>query len=252
MLKQVDLRRHLVAAGAATLLIAGGQAAADQAKKSGDANIEKGQAIDLTMWSYTPLYAGWSADQLVDRAEIVDRDGAVVGNLEDLIVGPEGKVQKLVVGSGGFLGIGDTHFAYPWSQAKFIGRERIQVNLDEDKLEDYSFFKDIEGKPAKGDNWRITELMNDYAYLEGDVPYGTVDDVILGKSGELKAVIVYPDIRYRAPGPYAWPYYGGAYAFDPRRGYYEIPHSADEVATLKVFLYKPEEGENTGETMQES
>lgn len=251
MLRLIDLRRHLLTAGAVTLLIAGGHAVA-QADESRNANLEEGKAIDLTMWSYTPLYNGLSVDGLVDDAEIVDRDGAVVGNLEDLIVGPKGQVQKLVIGSGGFLGIGDTHFAYPWSQAKFIGSNKIQVNLDEEKLEDYSFFKDIEGKPAKGDNWRITELMNDYAYLEGGVPYGTVDDVILSKDGSIDAVIVYPDIRYRAPGPYAWPYYGGAYAFDPRRGYYQIPHIPDEVAILKVFLYKTQEGDSAGETERDS
>ncbi len=57
--------------------------------------------------------------------------------------------------------------------------------------------------------------------------------MIFSKEGELKAVVVQPDVTWGTPGYYAYPYYG----WDPTLDYYEVPYSRDEVAGLDTFDY---------------
>lgn len=205
------------------------QSAQPQSGASAQAN---GEAVDITAWDPTVLYAaGWSVEEFLD-AEVYDQDGEQIGEVEDLIVGPEGVVKRMVIEAGGFLDIGDTHLAYPWENAQIETLDRVVVSFDEDNVEDYSLFRDVEGEPAQGRNWRITELLGDYAYLEGAVPYGWIDDVVI-KEGKVAAVVVHPDVTYGVAGPYAWPYY--ADGFDPGLNYYELPYGPDEVAVLDPF-----------------
>jgi hypothetical protein len=97
-------------------------------------------------------------------------------------------------------------------------------------------------KPAEGRNWRLTELIGDYARLDGGegpgrVGYGRVTDAVLSRGGEILAVIVHPDIRYGADGPYAWPFYGVDYGFDPGAPSYDLPAGMTEVRKLQLFDY---------------
>ena len=48
--------------------------------------------------------------------------------------------------------------------------------------------------------WRATELIGDYVNLKGGTHYGYVRDLIISKDGELKAVIVSPDVGYGQMG----------------------------------------------------
>jgi len=51
-----------------------------------------------------------SVDQLMDRT-VVGADGEKIGKVTDVILGPDGQAQLLVVQSGGFLGIGGKDIA---------------------------------------------------------------------------------------------------------------------------------------------
>jgi sporulation protein YlmC with PRC-barrel domain len=207
---------------------------AKQAQKS-DAPKQAKDKIDLTVWTYAPLYAGISAERLFD-AEVYDQDGKQIGEVEDMIVTPEGKVRSLVIEAGGFLDIGDTHFAYPIEKAEIINSDAVRVQFDEDKMsEDFSVFRNLEERPVTGRNWKISELIDDYAYLHGHRAYGWVDDVIIGRDGDVRAVVVTADARYGVGGPYAWPYYGYAHGWNPGLDYYEAPYTEDEIAVLGDF-----------------
>ena len=62
--------------------------------------------------------------------------------------------------------------SYPWDQVRKIGEGSFQVMLDEDNIDDYSVFGGVEGEPAAGWNWRVSKLINSYAYVGGDIRYG--------------------------------------------------------------------------------
>jgi sporulation protein YlmC with PRC-barrel domain len=104
--------------------------------------------FDLEDWDYDELRTGWSVERLTEAAEVVDPDGEKVGEVEDLIAGPDGKIRKLVIEAGGFLDVGDAHLAYPFEQATFEGPDRIVVELDQDKIGDYSLFAEGDDEPA--------------------------------------------------------------------------------------------------------
>lgn len=189
--------------------------------------------IDLGTWDYEPLQQGWSAEDMIGSADIYDQDNEVIGELEDLIIGPDGKIKRAIIEAGGFLDIGDTHFSYPWDQVRKIDEGSFQVMLDEDNIDDYSVFGDVDDQPAAGRNWRASELINDYAYV-GDVRYGWVDDIIIGPDDTVQAVVIYPDVTYGRAGPYALPYYGTG--FDPGVDRYVVPYTPEEIAELDVFV----------------
>ena len=204
----------------------------------GSAPVRAQEKSGLEDWDYEKLRTGWSVERLTEAAEVVDQNGARIGEVEDLIVGPGGEVRKLVIEAGGVFDVGDTHFAYPFDQAVFDDADRITVALDEDNLEDYSLFADIDDEPAQGRNWRVSELIRDYVYLEDGYRFGWITDAIIGADGTIKAVVVYPDIRVTmAPRPVALPFLPEEGRFDPALYYYQLPFSADAVSKLGVFFY---------------
>ena len=93
-----------------------------------------------------------------------------------------------------------------------------------------------------GPEVRATETIVDYVTLEGVVHYGYVRDLSISKGGELKAVIVRPDVGYgRMSGYYAYPYYGYGmgynYAWNPGNDHYDLPFGKTDIAHLLPFAY---------------
>jgi len=66
-----------------------------------------------------------SVDKLMGR-DVIGRDGEKLGEVEDVILGPGGQAQKLVLSRGGFLGMGEKQVAIDFDQ--------LQSRPDDDKL----------------------------------------------------------------------------------------------------------------------
>ena len=190
--------------------------------------------VPATQWTYDEAYEGWSAEELLGE-EVYGETGDVVGEIEDFIIGPDGKIQKVVVEGGGFLDIGDSHVAVPWNQVTRIGVASIRAPLTEENIDEYGMFENVEDMPPRPDNFRLRELLNDYLTADG-VGYGTVEDVIFTQDGKIDAVIVYGAYGYGYDrGPVALPYYPERY--DPYGPYYEVPYGAEELSEVRPFDY---------------
>jgi sporulation protein YlmC with PRC-barrel domain len=50
-----------------------------------------------------------------------------IGVINELIVGSSGKVQAVVIGLGGFLGIGERNFAVPMDHVQLVGEPRANA-----------------------------------------------------------------------------------------------------------------------------
>ncbi|MBP2313208.1 PRC-barrel domain-containing protein [Azospirillum soli] len=75
----------------------------------------------------TNLPGNASVDQLMDRT-VVGADGEKIGKVTDVILGPNGEAQLLVVQSGGFLGIGGKDIAVDIALAQFqAGEDTVKV-----------------------------------------------------------------------------------------------------------------------------
>ena len=226
-------------AGACALTLASA-ATAQQAGQAGE-NDRQGQramqaqrtqpTVDFSTWDLNELYRnGWSAERMLDT-DVRGPNGEDIGELEDIIVGPDGQIQRVVVEVGGILDIGDSHIGVPWSDVR-VGpnMEYIQVPATEENYRNYPLYDDR--APVAG-NWRVQELIGDMASLT-DVPrYGRVNDVIFGADGDVRAVIVDRTRGlWRAYGPYAYPYtgyYGGIT--------HPLPYTAESVANQAPFSY---------------
>jgi sporulation protein YlmC with PRC-barrel domain len=214
--------------------------------------------VDLRQWDYDELYkSGWRAGSLIG-ADVIGKAGEEIGNVENIMIGPNGKVLSIIAEIGGFLDIGDTHVNIPWKEVQFTsGRESVTVPLTEDNLNQYSLFGDAEplsrgvasqihrlDDPPTGPRvWRATELTGDYVRLKGGEGYGYVDDLIFDRDGTLKAVSVTRDIGAGEVGPYTYPYYGYGYdGFDPGLDYYGLPYDENEVGAVEPYDYESMEG----------
>jgi sporulation protein YlmC with PRC-barrel domain len=89
----------------------------------------------------------WRSSKLVGMA-VYNRANERVGDINDLILGPDGKVASAVIGVGGFLGIGEKLVAVDFSELQLNrdadGSMRATINSTKESLEsapDYKFAK---------------------------------------------------------------------------------------------------------------
>ncbi|MBB3229736.1 PRC-barrel domain-containing protein [Halomonas stenophila] len=93
------------------------------------------------------------SDQLVGSA-ILNVSGEEIGKIDDLLLDQDGQVVGIVVGVGGFLGIGEKHVALSWQSVEITSAEEgagYQVNTTVDKaaLENATAFKTQEQQEAE-------------------------------------------------------------------------------------------------------
>ena len=230
--------RHLTAT-AIGLALAAGTAAAQQ--------VDTGDVISLTEWNYGDVAAsGWSASALMDE-DVYGQDGEEIGEVEDLIFGPDGRLISLVAEVGGFWDMGDTHVGVPWEQVEYAGTDGgVVVPVTEENVDDFDVFEysglpgsALEGEMVAGLDdaeiggraWRASELIGDYARLSGDegpMNYGYVTDVIV-QDGEVAATIVSARGVY-GRGAYAYPPYAGyGYGWEPGSPFYDMPYGEADI-----------------------
>ncbi len=72
--------------------------------------------VDVSITESTQLAMGWSAKKTLMGKTIYNDAGNKVGKVEDLIISPNKNVSYVIVGAGGFIGIGRHDVAIPVSQ----------------------------------------------------------------------------------------------------------------------------------------
>lgn len=151
------------------------------------------QIVSLNDWSYDDLYAGgMSAEEFIDDYEVYGATGEEIGDVEDVIVGADGRVLAVVAEIGGFIDIGDTHVAVPWDQIEMVaGEQAITIPVTEDNLETYGLYgegyafgegaMDVTGSVVGQDvvaglddqelgprAYRVSEVIGDYVRIRDD------------------------------------------------------------------------------------
>jgi hypothetical protein len=77
-----------------------------------------------------------------------------IGEVSDLVVTEDGRVEAIVVGVGGFLGIGEKPVALAWDSVKLTeqdGSSVILVSATREQLEGMPTYKTLEDKQAEAD-----------------------------------------------------------------------------------------------------
>ncbi|MBJ6126816.1 PRC-barrel domain-containing protein [Microvirga splendida] len=209
-------------------------------------------ASDAAPWSNNELYrGGWSAERLMDNADVIGANGEEIGSIENIIVGQQGRILGIVAEVGGFWDIGDTHVFVPWDQVRVSANlERVAVPITEDNADDYAYAANdvltrfganrtqvVDDDLETGATiWKATDVIDDYAYLNDRRAYGYVNDLIFSADGNLRAVIV--NVGSAWGGGYrAMPFTGYGANWNPGTSDLYLGYGQADVAELERFDY---------------
>ena len=69
----------------------------------------------------------WQASNLEGMDVYSSNNGDKIGDISDLIFNDSGKLQAVVIGVGGYLGIGERDVAVPFDQIRFVNEPRVNT-----------------------------------------------------------------------------------------------------------------------------
>ena len=106
----------------ATLLVAG----AWSALVTADVQVAgPTTTLGVSVTELTQVALGWSVKKSILDKAVYNDVGEKIGNVEDLIISPDKRVSYLIIGAGGFLGIGRHDVAIPATQIQDTGAKLV-------------------------------------------------------------------------------------------------------------------------------
>lgn len=98
------------------------------------AQVAGSTTVAVTVTEATQVAMGWSARKSLLGKTIYNETGDKVGKVEDLIIAPDKNLSYLIVGAGGFIGIGRHDVAVPASQVKDQGGRLVMAGATKDLI----------------------------------------------------------------------------------------------------------------------
>lgn len=217
------LRKLLATTAIATLLTAGvwatGATAEDATKPAATTTTTAAPATTAEGTLVTKIIGADVYDSAAD-------DAAKIGDVKDIVIANDGKAKYIVIGVGGFLGIGEKNVAYDFSKAEWVEKKGERWLVAKTSKEDLTAQPDFDLKaydttasnaaaPANNepaatttdktataaiDKAALTELPVDKistkdfigttVYGADDAKVGEINDVVLSTDKKVDAVIV--------------------------------------------------------------
>jgi sporulation protein YlmC with PRC-barrel domain len=215
------LRKLLATTALATLLTAGvwatGAKAEDATKPAAATTRTAAPATAAEGTLVTKIIGADVYDSAAD-------DAAKIGDVKDIVIANDGKAKYIVIGVGGFLGIGEKNVAYDFSKAEWVEKKGERWLVAKTSKEDLTAQPDFDLKAydttassasannepaatttdntatAAIDKASLTELpvdkisTNDFVgttvYGADDAKVGEIGDVVLSTDKKVDAVIV--------------------------------------------------------------
>jgi len=103
----------LVVAGAASVLGAA------------EAQVAGSTKLGVSTTELTQVALGWSVKKSILDKDVFNDAGKKIGSVEDLIIAPDKRVSYLIIGAGGFIGIGRHDVAIPITQVQDKGGKLV-------------------------------------------------------------------------------------------------------------------------------
>jgi sporulation protein YlmC with PRC-barrel domain len=97
-----------------------------QTQPSGSTAPASGQ-MNTGNWMTQEQPGQWRASKL-EGLDVYNNNNEKIGDISELIVDNSGKIQAVVIGVGGFLGIGERDVAVPFDQIKFVNEPRATAS----------------------------------------------------------------------------------------------------------------------------
>lgn len=109
------IAKYAIAGLAGTALLAS-VAFAQSPSPSGDTKASPGKASDAV--SPSSLHGDWRTSKIVGLSVYNDKNESI-GSINDMLTDKNGKIVAVVIGVGGFLGVGEHLVAVPFDKVKF-------------------------------------------------------------------------------------------------------------------------------------
>lgn len=184
------------------------------------------------------LYEGWRAQQLIGQRAL-RRSGDGIGVVRDLIIDADGRLAAALIAGGGALSTPDALYRIPWNEIDLTpGQEDIVVNISENEKPRYALFPGSEGVQTLPREFRLTEILGDYARLQTGYGYGYVTEAVFRRDGRLIAVLISRDMA-SGGGTFAFPFPGNVGRWDPGASYYGLPFITDSQAQAAGLRIDP-------------
>jgi sporulation protein YlmC with PRC-barrel domain len=90
--------------------------------------------VDATVTATTQIAMGWSVKKTLMGKTIYNDQDQRVGKVEDLIISPDRNVSYVIVGAGGFIGIGRHDVAVPVSQIQNVRGKLVMAGATKDSV----------------------------------------------------------------------------------------------------------------------
>ena len=114
------MRRHIAIALAGTALMVAPAFAQTGQPAS---NAPAAQRADTNRPMFQMKQGQWRTSKLIGLS-VYNNNNEDVGDINELIVGQDGRIEAFVIGVGGFLGLGEHDVAVPFNQVKFMEEPR--------------------------------------------------------------------------------------------------------------------------------
>jgi sporulation protein YlmC with PRC-barrel domain len=132
----------IVAIAAASLMSSA--AIAQDAQPSADSTAT---TVTTTKWMTQEAAGQWRASKMIGL-NVYNNDNEKIGDIAELIIDRSGKLEAVVVGAGGFLGLGERDVAIPYGQISWSfqrpGLSRTSTTTGAGRL-------DLPGSPYRGE-----------------------------------------------------------------------------------------------------
>lgn len=96
--------------------------------------------VGVSIVESTQLALGWSVKKTLMGKTIYNDAGEKVGKVDDLIISPDASVSYVIVGAGGFIGIGRHDVAVPVTQIQDKAGKLVMTGATKDTIKDLPKF----------------------------------------------------------------------------------------------------------------
>jgi sporulation protein YlmC with PRC-barrel domain len=99
-----------------------------------EAQVAGSSTLGVSPTELTRVALGWSVKRSILDKPVYNDAGQNLGNIDDLIVAPDKRVAYVIIGVGGFIGVGGHAVAVPVAQIQRRGGQLVMAGATKDVL----------------------------------------------------------------------------------------------------------------------
>lgn len=130
----------------------------------------------------------WRASKLIG-VKVTNAAGETIGDINNLLIDKERKVATVIIGVGGYLGMGERHAAVTFNALQLTrdpnDKALASVNLTKEQL---AVLPEWIWQP--GNDWRTRKLMGAKVVNMGGDTIGDINELLINKEGDVAAAII--------------------------------------------------------------